>query len=265
MLSPAMPRSPTPRAPPLLATLLRARPPLALRTAAPPVRERLALAGGEAEVEWRRSTRARRVTLRIDPSAGAVVVTLPHRAGRGQGLALLEAHSAWVAERLAALSPRVPFVDGAVVPLLGRPHVIRHRPGGVGGVWLEGNEIHVAGDAAFLARRVTAWLRAHAKAEIAPRAAAHAGRIGRRVARISIKDPKSRWASCAPNGTLAFSWRLVLTPPWVLDYVVAHEVAHLAEMNHGPRFWAAVSHLTPHAETAKTWLAAHGARLLRFG
>jgi predicted metal-dependent hydrolase len=159
----------------------------------------------------------------------------------------------------------VPFEDGALVPLLGRPHAIRHRPGAVGGVWLEGDELHVSGDPAFLSRRVTAWLRAHAKAEIGPRAAEHAARIERRVTRISIKDPRSRWASCAPDGTLAFSWRLVLAPSWVLDYVVAHEVAHLAEMNHGPRFWAAVSRLTPHTEAAKAWLAAHGPRLLRYG
>lgn len=253
-----MPRPPTPRptssgaAFPLLATQGKAR-------------ETLPLEDGVMEVEWRRSPRARRVTLRIDPAAGAVVVTLPPRAGRSQGIALLRTHSAWVAERLAALAPRVPFADGAIVPLLGRPYAIRHCPREVGGVWLEGDEIHVSGDAAFVPRRVTAWLREHAKAEIAPRAAIHAGRIGRRVARISIKDPKSRWASCAPDGTLAFSWRLVLTPSWVLDYVIAHEVAHLAEMNHGPRFWAAVAHLTPHTEAAKGWLAAHGPKLLRYG
>ncbi|WP_291298268.1 M48 family metallopeptidase [Elioraea sp.] len=228
-------------------------------------RETLPLEDGVMEVEWRRSPRARRVTLRIDPAAGAVVVTLPPRAGRSQGIALLRAHSSWVAERLAALSPRVPFADGALVPLLGRPYAIRHCPGEVGGVWLEGEEIHVSGEAAFVPRRVTAWLREHARAEIAPRATIHAGRIGRRVARISIKDQRSRWASCAPDGTLAFSWRLVLTPSWVLDYVIAHEVAHLAEMNHGPRFWAAVAHLTPHTEAAKGWLAAHGPRLLRYG
>jgi predicted metal-dependent hydrolase len=235
------------------------------RQSAAAARETLALGHGVAEVEWRRSARARRVTLRIDPAAGAVVVTLPPRAGRWQGLALLNAHAAWVTDRLAALSPRVPFEDGASVPLLGRPHRIRHRPGTVGGVWLEGEEIHVSGEAAFIPRRVTAWLRGYAKAEIAPRCASHAARISRRVTRVTIKDPKSRWASCAPDGTLAFSWRLVLAPPWVLDYVVAHEVAHLAEMNHGPRFWAAVSRLTPHTEAAKAWLAAHGPRLLRYG
>ncbi|WP_144184796.1 M48 family metallopeptidase [Elioraea rosea] len=242
-----------------------ARPAFPLRAAPGPARETLALEHGAVEVEWRRSPRARRVTLRIDPTSGSVVVTLPMRAGRNQGVALLRAHADWVRERLAALSPRVPFIDGAIVPLLGRPHAIRHRPGAVGGVWLEGEEIHVSGDPSFLSRRVTAWLREHAKAEIAPRAAIHAGRIARRFARISIKDPRSRWASCAPDGTLAFSWRLVLTPPWVLDYVIAHEVAHLAEMNHGPRFWAAVARLTPHADAAKVWLAAHGQRLLRYG
>jgi predicted metal-dependent hydrolase len=241
------------------------RPAFALRAIPGPTREEVPLAHGVVDVEWRRSQRARRVTLRIDPAAGAVVVTLPLRTGRNQGLALLHTHGAWVAERIAALSPRVPFADGALVPLLGRPHMIRHRPGAVGGVWLEGDEIHVSGDAAFVPRRVGAWLRDHARHEIAPRATAHASRISRRVARITIKDQRSRWASCAPDGTLAFSWRLVLSPAWVLDYVVAHEVAHLAEMNHGPRFWAAVAQLTPHADAAKHWLAAHGPRLLRYG
>ena len=233
----------------------------------PPVsdRELLSLPHGTAPVVWRRSPRARRVSLRIDPARGAVVVTLPPRAGRRQGMALLQAHSRWVADRLGALAPRVAFEEGAVVPLLGEPHPIRHQPDGVGGVWREGGEIRVSGDAAFLARRVADWLRAEARREITPRALDHAARVGRSVKRIAIKDPRTRWASCAPDGTLAFSWRLVLAPPWVLDYVVAHEVAHLVEMNHSPRFWAVVRALTPHGEAAKAWLAANGARLLRYG
>ncbi|MCS6921975.1 MAG: M48 family metallopeptidase [Elioraea sp.] len=228
-------------------------------------REFLSLPHGPAPVVWRRSARARRVTLRIDPARGAVVVTLPPRAGRRQGMALLQANSRWVADRLGALAPRVAFEEGAVLPLLGVPHPIRHQPEGFGGVWREDGEIRVAGDRAFLARRVADWLRAEARREITPRALDHAARVGRSVKRIAIKDPRTRWASCAPDGTLAFSWRLVLAPPWVLDYVVAHEVAHLVEMNHSPRFWAVVRGLNPHTEAAKAWLAANGARLLRYG
>jgi predicted metal-dependent hydrolase len=236
-----------------------------MRCAASPSRETLRLPHGPTEVEWRRSARARRVTLRIDPAAGAVVVTLPPRAGRGQGMALLQANSRWVADRLSALAPHVPFADGAVVPLLGVPHPIRHEPAGLGGVWLDEGAIRVAGDAAFLPRRVADWFRAEARRRITPLALDHAARIGRSVRRIAIKDQRSRWASCAPDGTLAFSWRLVMAPEWVLDYVVAHEVAHLSEMNHSARFWAVVASLTPHTEAAKAWLGRHGARLLRYG
>lgn len=239
--------------------------PRRMRPPATPTREMLRLPHGPTEVEWRRSARARRVTLRIDPAAGAVVVTLPLRAGRGQGMALLQAHSRWVADRLGALAPHVPFADGALVPLLGEPHPIRHCPDGLGGVWLEAGEIRVAGDPAFLARRVADWFRAEARRRITPRALDHAARIGRSVRRIAIKDQRSRWASCAPDGTLAFSWRLVMAPEWVLDYVVAHEVAHLREMNHSARFWALVASLTPHAAAAKSWLARNGVRLLRYG
>lgn len=236
-----------------------------MRCPQPPSRETLRLPHGPTEVEWRRSARARRVTLRIDPAAGAVVVTLPPRAGRGQGMALLQANSRWVADRLGALAPHVAFADGAVVPLLGVPHPIRHEPRGLGGVWLEEGAIRVAGDPAFLSRRVADWLRAEARRRITPLALDHAARIGRSVRRIAIKDQRSRWASCAPDGTLAFSWRLVMAPEWVLDYVVAHEVAHLREMNHSARFWAVVTSLTPHTQAAKAWLGRHGARLLRYG
>lgn len=227
--------------------------------------EMIATPHGSAPVRWRRSARARRVSLRIDPRVGAVVVTLPLRVGRRQGLDLLQTHSAWVMDRLAALPPATPFVAGAVVPVGGRPLRIVHAPQARGAAWLDGETIQVAGDAAHLSRRVGDFLRAEAKRRIAPLVMAKAVGATRRPVRIGIKDTRSRWGSCAPDGTLAFSWRLVMAPPEVLDYVVAHEVAHLTYMNHGPRFWALVNTLTPHTEPAKAWVAAHGARLLRYG
>jgi predicted metal-dependent hydrolase len=83
--------------------------------------------------------------------------------------------------------------------------------------------------------------------------------------RISMKDTRTRWGSCAADGSLAFSWRLVMTPDFVQDYVASHEVAHLKHMNHGKRFWALVNRLTPHTATAIPWLRAEGFRLLRVG
>ena len=227
--------------------------------------EIVSLPGGPARVEWRRSQRARRVSLRIDPRGGAVVVTLPPRAGRTVGVALLIDHAAWVAERLAALPGAVPFADGALVPLHGTDHRIRHLPEGRGGVWVEGDEILVAGKAAFLPRRIADFFRAEARRRITTLVAAKAAVAQVRPQRVTIKDTRSRWGSCAASRNLSFSWRLVMAPPLVQDYVVAHEVAHLRHMNHGPRFWALVSELTPHSVAAMAWLRAQGPRLLRVG
>ncbi|TCI00047.1 M48 family peptidase [Roseococcus sp. SYP-B2431] len=216
-------------------------------------------------VVWKRSARARRVSLRIDPLEGAVVVTLPNRVGRRHGLALLSEHAGWVMQRLAALAPERPFEPGASVPIGGVDHVIRHEPARRGAAFLEEGVLVVTGDAAFVARRVRDFLRAEALRRIGAAARPHAEALGVVPRAIRLKDTRSRWGSCAPDRTLAFSWRLVLAPDWVLDYVVAHEVAHLREMNHSDRFWAHVEARTPHRQAATEWLRRHGAALQRVG
>ncbi|MBR0655292.1 M48 family metallopeptidase [Plastoroseomonas arctica] len=215
-------------------------------------------------VVWKRSARARRVSLRIDPSEGAVVITLPPRAGRRAGMALLTEHAAWVMQRIRALAPSRAFAPGSEIPVGNIPHVIRHDPAARGSR-IEGGAIIVGGAPEFLARRVTDALRAEAKRRISPLIVKHATALAVRVPAIRLKDTKSRWGSCAPDGTIAFSWRLVMAPDWVLDYVVAHEVAHRRELNHSHRFWAHVETLTSHREAAVTWLRDHGAALLRIG
>ena len=239
------------------------------------VSEIVALPGGEATVHWRRSTRARRVSLRIDPRDGAVVVTLPPRTSRPAGMALLMDHAEWVTRRLAALPGAVVFEDGASVMLCGVEHRIRHMPARRGTAWLEAGEILVAGDAAFLARRVGDFLRLEArrllavlvmeKSGMAGLVAEKATLAGLRASRITVKDTRTRWGSCASSRALAFSWRLAMAPRFVLEYVVAHEVAHLRHMNHGPHFWALVATLTPHTQEAMRWLRDEGPRLMRVG
>jgi predicted metal-dependent hydrolase len=230
-----------------------------------PAAETMHLPGGPAQVAWRRSTRARRVSLRIDPREGTVVVTLPTRAGRNAGVALLMSHADWVTDRLAALPAAVPFADGAFVPFLGRPHRIRHLPEARGAAWCAGDEICVTGRPEFLSRRVTDFLRAEALRRLRALAVTKAALAGLTPRRIAVKDTQSRWGSCASDGAIAFSWRLVMAPGFVQDYVVAHEVAHLRHMNHGPRFWALVNRLTPYTAEAVPWLRGEGARLLRVG
>jgi len=227
--------------------------------------ETVTLPGGSARVEWRRSLRAHRVSLRIDPRCGAVVVTLPPRAGRRAGLALLTTHAAWVSDRLAALPAAVAFVDGASVPIGGVCHRIQHEPDAKAGVWLADGVLHVSGEVEFLARRVGDFLRAEARRRLSAMVAQKAAQAGLTVRRLTIKDTRTRWGSCTADGALAFSWRLLMAPDFVQDYVAAHEVAHLRHMNHGPRFWALVNQLTPYTREAIPWLHNEGATLLRVG
>lgn len=216
-------------------------------------------------VVWRVSTRARRLSLRIDPVRGSVVVTLPPGTPRRLGVRLLQANAAWAAKKLHALAPAQPLEDGAVIRLGDVPHAIRHEPGASGECFLAEGEMVITGAARHLPRRTLALLRAEAGRRIGSRATRHAGVLGVKPRAIRLKDTRSRWGSCAPDGTLAFSWRLVMAPEWVMDYVVAHEVAHLREMNHSPRFWAQVAQLSPHRLAAHDWLRLHGPGLLRVG
>jgi hypothetical protein len=223
------------------------------------------LPGGPAAVCWRRSAKARRVSLRIDATRGQVVVTLPMRTGKAAGMALLTDHAAWVTARLAELPDKAPFEAGASVMIDGAPHPIVHAPSARGGAWIEQGAVHVAGDPAFLARRVHDFLRAEAKRRFGAAALAKAQSAGLAPRRVTVKNTHTRWGSCSPEGVLMFCWRLIMAPRFVQDYVVAHEVAHLRHMNHGPDFWALAEQLSPDRTRAVAWLHEEGPRLLRAG
>ncbi len=226
--------------------------------------ETFSLAGLDVSVCWRRNARARRVSMRVDARTGMVVVTLPLRAGRRAGVMLLQQHSNWLLERIEALPLAIRFAAGASVPICGVPHLVRHAPDERGGAWLSDGAITVSGDAEFLSRRVADLLRAEARRRFG-RLAVEIGRDALVARRICIKDTRTRWGSCTSTGTLMFNWRLVMAPTKVQHYVVAHELAHLRHMNHGPAFWALVRSLTEHEPIAEDWLRRHGAGLLRVG
>ncbi len=223
----------------------------------------LSVSGGVALVSWRRHPQAKRISLRIDPKAGQVIVTLPTRVTRAAGLALLERNADWVCSRLSAL-PDVPgFAAGVTVEIGGVPHLIRRAPGKSGGAWLEPGLLMVGGNDRFLARRVGDFLRAEAARRLAMLARAKASQAGVTVRGVRVRDTTSRWGSCSPTGALMFCWRVLMAPPLVQDYVVAHEVAHLRHLNHGKAFWILAEQLSPHREAAEAWLAREGPRLLR--
>jgi len=208
---------------------------------------------------------ARRVIVRVDPDTDGIRLTLPWHTALAEGLEFLDQQRRWIAKRLGALSPRVPFAPGAIIPILGIDHCIHHVPDGRRGIWTDGTEIHVSGALEHLARRLGEWLKKQAKAAIAERVSQKTTLIGKKAGRISIRDTRSRWGSCAIDGKLNFSWRIYMMPEFVFDHIVAHEVAHLAEHNHGPRFHALVGSLTAELDRAEAWLSVHGAKLHRIG
>ncbi|WP_254065792.1 MULTISPECIES: M48 family metallopeptidase [unclassified Acidisoma] len=239
--------------------------PVSRLVATEPEIETVAMPGGPVQVKWRRSGHARRLTLRIDPRDGTVVVTLPMRSSRRTGLTMLKDHADWVRGRLAALPESIVFADGAEVPVHGTPHAIRHHRHRPGAASIEAGEIIVSGDPAFLRRRVADCLRLEARRRLTALAWEKATVAGLKPRRVLIKDTRSRWGSCAPDGTLAFSWRLVMAPPRIQAYVAAHEAAHLRHLDHGRAFWSLVGELHAGWERDAAWLRRDGPRLMRIG
>ncbi len=229
----------------------------------------LEIGGRSVSVRLRRNKRARRLILRADPNFASyevgIVVTLPEGTGVKEALEWTSLQSSWIKQQLNKFPDRVPFVDGAVLPLRGVDHIIRHRPEARRGVWVADKTICVSGLREHLARRVADWLKKEARMRILERARAKALDLELDFGRVAIRDTRSRWGSCSSSGNLNFSWRLILTPDFVFDYVVAHEVAHLREHNHSPEFWRVVRGLTREPERARAWLRSFGAELHCYG
>jgi predicted metal-dependent hydrolase len=221
-------------------------------------------------VRLRRHRRARRYTLRIAAATREVILTIPPRGTLKEAREFAQKHGGWIAARLGRLPETVRFAHGVLVPLRGVPHRIVHRPGLRGTVWVETNGAQepllcVAGQAPHVDRRITDFLRREASHDLQTASLRFAGALGLSVRRVAVRDQASRWGSCSSTGVLSYSWRLILAPAFVLDYLAAHEVAHLAEMNHSARFWRLVQRLCPDHQRAKVWLDVHGSDLHRYG
>jgi predicted metal-dependent hydrolase len=212
--------------------------------------------------------RARRVSVRIDPAAREAVATAPNRRHAVDAIGFASERVDWIAERLGALPPQVAFRPGAFIPLRGVIHLlkpadkgrtVRLDPAGSMPTLL------VPGAASAFADKTRGFFRAAARIDLAERVAVHAATLKVEPRSIAIKDMRSRWGSCSSEGRLNFSWRLVCAPPFALDYVAAHEVAHLKEMNHSARFWKQVERCIPDWRTARAWLQDKGSSLHSIG
>jgi predicted metal-dependent hydrolase len=211
----------------------------------------------------RRSDRARRVRVRVDPRDGAVEVVLPRRAPAREAARAVEQLGSWIARRRAEVARSQAHVaarDGTV-PYLGASLVLVPQAGRVR-VTRFGHTLLVPEDEPARREALERWYRARARAEIAPRLDAAAAAVGKSYTKLSIRDQKTRWGSCSSTGAMSFNWRLLLAPEVVLEYVVRHEAAHLAVMDHSPRFWAVMARLMPGYEIPRRWLRDHGGTLV---
>src|SRR5262249_10815365 len=190
-----------------------------------------------------------------------VVVTLPPRVSRSEALDFVRKSSRWIGERLKSEPADRPLRPGEEIVIRGERRRIAHSGSRRGTVALTQAGRLFSGQSAHLARRLVDWLKAQAKQDLLAASEFYAAAMGVKFHRLSVRDQKSRWGSCSSDGTLSYSWRLILAPPFVLDYVAAHEVAHLKHMNHSRNFWRLVLTHCPNAGRAKSWLTAHGAEL----
>jgi len=259
----------------------------------------ITIAGEPIPIVIRKHPRSRRMVIRYQALDHHLSLTLPRYVSIRRGLQFIEEKRGWIEHELKKAPRRVPFKDGQKIPYKGAEYVIRHiggrgvvsidtfplspreRAGGRDSPHMrfslklphpnplpegEGTkEILIPGDAEFLPRRLTEWLKRRAREDINTLAAEKAAAIGVRIKKISLRDTTSRWGSCSHDGNLSFSWRLILAPPEILDYLVSHEVAHIAQHNHSPAFWNLVERLHPDYKKAGLWLKRHGQGLYVYG
>jgi predicted metal-dependent hydrolase len=224
----------------------------------------LATDSGVIAVTLRRNPRARNYTLRIGGPSRPPTLTVPPRGSLSGARRFLDRHSAWLKRQVARVPATMAINEGAAIPIRGALHLIRHEPyrrwTGVSAD-TSGAVLAVSGDAAHLRRRVVDYLKREARRDLEAAVLRHAAALRVRPTQMRVRDTTSRWGSCSHDGHLSFSWRLIMAPPFVLDYLAAHEVAHIVEHNHSIRFWRLVEQICPDRHRARAWLRTFGATL----
>ena len=212
--------------------------------------------------------RARRVSVRIDPTRREAIATAPSKRHLKHAAQFAAERAGWIAHELARLPQGSSFAPGAMAPLRGVDHRLAYEHGrDLPRIEYGAPPVLVAPapDLALFESRLIRFFKTEAREDLIDRVARHAVTLGVRPARIQVKELRSRWGSCSVDGVLSFSWRLILAPPFVLDYLAAHETAHLKEMNHSRRFWALVRRSMPEYERGRQWLHENGCALHAVG
>lgn len=227
--------------------------------------------GRRINVRLEVNPRAKRLILRLDQRRGEAVAVAPNRRELGAAADFARSRIDWIVRQLDRQQETITLTEGAIIPLRGAPCTLTHiGPGRLASLSpAEAPErpqiLRLPGAPETLPARALRYLKRAAREDLSQAVAMHAARLGVTPGRLSIRDTRSRWGSCSHDGNLSFCWRLILAEPHILDYVAAHEVAHLVEMNHSPAFWAQVERTYPEWRPARTWLRTHGSSLHAVG
>ena len=228
--------------------------------------EPLALPGFAWPVELRVHPTARALRLRVDEARGLLTLTCPRRVSRRAALDWAQRQAQWVEQQLAKLAPATPFVPGEVIMVEGRSVTVAWREAWPRTPTLVADVLRCGGPEIGLAARIELHLRKQARERLSRQTALTAARAGVTVRSVAVGDASSRWGSCSASGSIRYNWRLLLAPPHLLDWVVAHEVAHRVHMNHGAEFRALEAMLFDgNVAAARAELRALGPRLKRIG
>jgi predicted metal-dependent hydrolase len=240
--------------------------------AQPPGGFEIPYAGAVYKIKLKRSASARRYTLRISSARHDIILTMPACGSLKEARSFTERNMAWIAARVERLPKGIEFLPGAIFPLRGILHLIVHCPDQRGGI-IKSEEggpeqprnLNVNGALPHVPRRIRDYLLREARRDFETAVEHHCAHLGIPARKITLRDTTSRWGSCSASGSLNFSWRLIMAPSFVLDYLAAHEVAHLKHLNHSAQFWTVLATLSPDVERAEKWLKMHGSELLRYG
>ncbi len=229
--------------------------------------ELLAVEGLDFPIRVRINRRAKRLILKVEPTDGQVTLVSPSKHALKQAKTFVAKERQWIKTKLDRLPEGITFAPGTCLTVHGQEVTLTHAPDAKRGVWLDepNGALMVSGDLAFFSRRVTDYLKRSARTVFGELTTHYTKVLDLPPVKITVRDPKTRWGSCSQSGTLSFSWRLILAPRNVMDYVAAHECTHLIHLNHSRKFWSKLGEIFPGYQEADDWLSLHGSELHRFG
>ncbi len=223
------------------------------------------ISGIDYPISIKKNARSKRLTMRVDPYKGIINVTTPKRVSKRKVISFILEHQEWLAKQHQSLKGPISFDEGAIIPIKGKAFTIQHIE--KRGIYIEKQRTYliVSCPKLRLKSAIKRYLKEQARKTLTKLAQEKATQIDKSIANISIKDTKTRWGSCSSKNNLNFSWRIIMAPDYVIDYLVAHEVAHLQHMNHSKAFWDLCFTLSKDGSQGKKWLRTHGSELQRYG